>query len=325
VSISDEQGVIDFVTSQRWYGSKTRSVNRAEVLDRAVLRVDEPTLELQLVDLRFDTGTHESYQLVVGDSLDALDDPRGVRELVHMIRSGARIPAEHGIVEFVAADGFAEAGHELRDARVVSAEQSNSSIVFDEELILKVFRRLSPGINPELELLRFLTDHRFANIAPLAGWYAYQGEPIEATLGILQRFVSGGIDGWELTLDTMADQGGGVLPLMRRLGEVTGEMHTTPASSAVRSASRTAVRSANYLVRRTHVPVHAQHILREEDRTGRAFGGARTSPPRRPPARQVSPTKLENRGEIYEIEEDQDSCRAFCRLRRSDRRCCVGG
>jgi trehalose synthase-fused probable maltokinase len=230
VSVSDEQGVIDFVTSQRWYGSKTRSVNRAEVLDRAVLRVDEPTLELQLVDLRFDTGTHESYQLVVGDSLDALDDPRGVRELVHMIRSGARIPAEHGVVEFVAADGFAEAGHELRDARVVSAEQSNSSIVFDEELILKVFRRLSPGINPELELLRFLTGHRFANIAPLAGWYAYQGEPIEATLGILQRFVSGGIDGWELTLDTMADQGGGVLPLIRRLGEVTGEMHTVLAS-----------------------------------------------------------------------------------------------
>ena len=92
MSVSDEQGVIDFVTSQRWYGSKTRSVNRAEVLDRAVLRDAEPTLELQLVDLRFDTGTHESYQLVVGDSLDALDDPRGVRELVHMIRAGTRIP-----------------------------------------------------------------------------------------------------------------------------------------------------------------------------------------------------------------------------------------
>src|SRR5579862_2733327 len=138
--MSDEQGVIDFVTSQRWYGSKTRSVNRAEVLDRAVLRTAEPTLELQLVDLRFDTGTHETYQLVVGDSLDALDDPRGVRELVHMIRTGSRIPAEQGFVEFAAADGFAEAGHELREARAVGAEQSNSSIVFDEELILKVFR-----------------------------------------------------------------------------------------------------------------------------------------------------------------------------------------
>jgi maltokinase len=224
-----EQEVIDFVTSQRWYGSKTRSVNRAEVLDRAVLRSDEPTLELQLVDVRFDTGTHETYQLVVGDSLDALDDPRGVRELVHMIRGGARVSAEQGVVEFIAADGFSGSGHELRDARVVGAEQSNSSIVFDEELILKVFRRLSPGINPELELLRFLTEHNFANIAQLAGWYAYQGEPIDATLGILQRFVSGGTDGWELALDTMADGAGGVLPRMRRLGEVTGAMHTVLA------------------------------------------------------------------------------------------------
>ena len=70
-------------------------------------------------------------------------------------------------------------------------EQSNSSIVFDEELILKVFRRLSAGINPELELLRFLTEHGFPHIAQLAGWYAYTGEPFDATLGILQRFVTG--------------------------------------------------------------------------------------------------------------------------------------
>jgi trehalose synthase-fused probable maltokinase len=112
----------------------------------------------------------------------------------------------------------------------MDVEQSNSSIVFDEELILKLFRRLSPGINPELELLRFLTRHGFPNIAQLAGWYAYSGGPIDATLGILQRFVAGGIDGWELALDRMADGAGGVLPLLRRLGEVTGELHTVLAS-----------------------------------------------------------------------------------------------
>ena len=88
--------------------------------------------------------------------------------------------------------------HARRDA-----EQSNSSVVFDEALILKVFRRLEPGVNPELELLRFLTEHGFAHIAPLAGWYAYAGEPMDATLGILQRFVPGGVDGWELALDTL--------------------------------------------------------------------------------------------------------------------------
>ena len=221
-----EQAVIDFVTSQRWFGSKTLHVSHASVVDRATLRAADPALELQLVEIRFDTGTHETYQLLTDDSLDALADPRQVRELVHMIRAGAKIPAGEGIVEFAPVEGFAGFGQELREARQITAEQSNTSIVFDEELILKVFRRLEAGINPELELLRFLTERGFEHIAQLAGWYAYAGRPMEATLGILQRFVAGGQDGWELALDTMVDGADGFLQKLHRLGEVTGEMHT---------------------------------------------------------------------------------------------------
>jgi trehalose synthase-fused probable maltokinase len=222
----NEQAVIDFVTSQRWFGSKTRHVSHATVVDRATLRATAPALELQLVEIRFDTGTHETYQLLTDGGLDALGDPRQVRELVHMIRGGAKIPADDGVVEFAPVEGFAGVGQELREARQIAAEQSNTSIVFDEELILKVFRRLEAGINPELELLRFLTERGFVNIAQLAGWYAYAGGPMDSTLGILQRFVSGGEDGWELALDTMADGSEGFLQKLHRLGEVTGEMHT---------------------------------------------------------------------------------------------------
>ena len=60
--------------------------------------------------------------------------------------------------------------------RPMGVEQSNSSIVFGDETVLKVFRRLEPGINPELELLQFLTRREFANIAPLQGWYEYEGK-----------------------------------------------------------------------------------------------------------------------------------------------------
>ena len=70
-----------------------------------------------------------------------------------------------------------------------------------------MFRRLEAGINPELELLRFLTEHGFENIAQLAGWYSYAGRQMDATLGILQRFVSGR-DGWEHALDTMSGRHG---------------------------------------------------------------------------------------------------------------------
>jgi maltokinase len=221
----NERDLIEFVTSQRWFGSKTRDVSRAEVIDRAMLREAEPRLELQLVGIRFDTGTHETYQLLTDEGLDALADPRHLRELVHMLRGGVRLPADNGIVEFGSVEGFAGLAHELREARPIAAEQSNTSIVFDDELILKVFRRLEAGINPELELLRFLTERGFANIPQLAGWYAYSGRPMDATLGILQQYVAGGRDGWELAFETMADRSEWFLSQVRRLGEVTGRMH----------------------------------------------------------------------------------------------------
>jgi trehalose synthase-fused probable maltokinase len=151
-----------------------------------------------------------------------------------MIRAGAKVPALEGIVEFAQVESFAGAGQELREARPVDAEQSNTSIVFDEELILKVFRRLEAGINPELELLRFLTERGFENIAQLAGWYAYTGQPMDATLGILQRFVAGGLDGWELALDTMSSDAAanGFLENLHRLGAVTGRMHSLLGSDS---------------------------------------------------------------------------------------------
>jgi trehalose synthase-fused probable maltokinase len=231
--MSGEQALIDYVTTQRWFGSKTRDVCHAEVVDRATLRDIEPALELQLVEVRFETGTHETYQLLTDGSHDALDDPRQVRELVHMIRSGARLPADEGIVEFAPVEGAVSFGQELREARQIAAEQSNTSVVFDEELILKVFRRLEPGINPELELLRFLTEHGFENIAQLAGWYAYAGRQMDATLGILQQFVPDGVDGWQLALDSFLDDPEAFLARLRRLGEVTGTMHAVLGSDTV--------------------------------------------------------------------------------------------
>src|SRR3954471_20553380 len=226
----DEHALIDFITGQRWFGSKTRHVTHASLIDRAVLRDADPALELQLVETRFDTGTHEIYQLLADGGHDALGDPRQVRELVHMIRGGAKLPAGEGVVEFAAVEGFAGLGSELREARQISAEQSNTSVVFDEELILKVFRRLEAGINPELELLRFLTERGFENIAQLAGWYAYAGRPMDSTLGILQRFVPNGRDGRELALDTLGEER--FLDSLHRLGAVTGTMHTLLGTDA---------------------------------------------------------------------------------------------
>jgi maltokinase len=208
-------------------------VTHAHVLDGASLHDAEPELRLELVEIGFDTGTHETYQLLTsGDALDALADPRHVRELVHMMRGGVTVQAEEGAIEFRPLEGFAALGKELTSARVITAEQSNTSIVFDDEVILKVFRRLEAGVNPELELLRFLTERGFPNIAQLGGWYAYLGKPMDATLGVLQQYVPNGLDGWELALDELQSAPERFLARLRRLGHVTGSMHTVLGSDS---------------------------------------------------------------------------------------------
>jgi trehalose synthase-fused probable maltokinase len=222
----DESRLIENIVQQRWYGGKSRAVAHAQVIDSVVLRQADPQYAICLAELRYDTGAHDIYQLLRPEA-----ESFGIaRELVSGMRSGLTLQGDEGIVELRPVPGFAGLGRELFDARDVGAEQSNTSIVFDEELILKVFRRLEPGINPELEMLRFLTEHGFSNIAALGGWYSYSGGPLAATLGIVQEYVQGGLDGWELSLDELADEPERFLARLGRLGEVTGEMHSVLAS-----------------------------------------------------------------------------------------------
>jgi maltokinase len=223
----DEHELIAYVTAQRWYGSKGREVAHASIVDS----VELPGLLLALVEVRFPEGTHEVYQLIVGQELDGLAEPAVARELVHLVRTGESQPTRgEATVEFHQVEGFAGLGTELTSARPIGSEQSNSSVVFDDELILKAYRRVEAGINPELEMLRFLTDRGFSNVPALGGWYSYLGRPLEATLGIVQQFVPDGIDGWELALDELAEAPDRFLGRLRRLGQVTGTMHTTLAS-----------------------------------------------------------------------------------------------
>jgi trehalose synthase-fused probable maltokinase len=135
------------------------------------------------------------------------------------------VKGEHGVVEFRGEDVGA-----LGDVRPISVEQSNTSLVFDDRLIFKVYRRLEAGINPELELLRFLTDRGFPNVPALAGWYAYVGTPMDATLGVLQHFVRGESDGWDFALESLGSDPERFLARTARLGEVTASMHNTLAT-----------------------------------------------------------------------------------------------
>jgi trehalose synthase-fused probable maltokinase len=154
------------------------------------------------------------------------------RELLHRMRSNSELGVSDGTLGFHWADSASPSLGGTVDVRPVGVEQSNSSIVFADQLILKAFRRVEPGENPELELLRFLSSRGFPNIAPLAGWYDFEGRRVDATLGILQQFLAGATDGWELALDELASDPERLLERIRALGEVTGELHSALGSEA---------------------------------------------------------------------------------------------
>jgi maltokinase len=249
LSILDGDAFREWIVGQRWFGSKSREVAQIDIAECVTLREEPPQLALALVEARFGEGTHETYQVPLGlrpagegwsqrviaeaagmTIYDALADPACGRELLHRMRRGSEETEEEGTLRFRWAETAGAGLGGTVDVRAVGVEQSNSSIVFGEALILKAFRRVEPGVNPELELLRFLSERGFPHIAPLAGWYEYEGRFIDATLGILQEYLAGARDGWELALDELGRDPEGFLDRLRALGQVTGELHTVLGS-----------------------------------------------------------------------------------------------
>lgn len=132
--------------------------------------------------------------------------------------------------------GLASAGaEEATHVRPISAEQSNTSLVFDDRLVLKVFRRVWPGANPDVEITSALAEAGFAHVAaPLVHW-----SDLGYDLAFGQQFLAGGSDGWALALTSLRDlygspvgidageAGGDFAGEAERLGRMTAEMHVT--------------------------------------------------------------------------------------------------
>jgi len=224
----------EWMVKQRWFASKAREVAGVHVLEAARLGGDPP-LAIAVVEVRFHPGTHELYQVPLvlredGGIHDAVEDPDAMRRLVEAIGRGEDIAREDATWCFEATGPLPQT---LDPVRAIGVEQSNSSIVFGDELILKVYRRIEPGPNPEVELLRFLTEHGFEHIARLRGWYEHNGALLDATLGLLQEFLPGARDGWALALDGLREDGGeAFLTELEALGTVTGQLHAALASDA---------------------------------------------------------------------------------------------
>jgi predicted trehalose synthase len=204
---SDE--LLSLVTDARWFAAKDRVAEEAEIVG---LPVEDGVVTLAIVEIRFGTGTHEHYLVALG----ADDAPADAFERPEV---AARLAALAG----VPADGAR--------ARPLGVEQSNSSVVLDELHVLKLYRRLEAGPNPELEVLHALAAAGFANAPRLEGELTTAGPPLETALASVIGLVPSAGGGWELTLDSFHDDPSWLPERAWRLGEVTAGLHAALAAN----------------------------------------------------------------------------------------------
>jgi trehalose synthase-fused probable maltokinase len=192
-------------------------------------------LALCLVEVGYAVGRSESYVLAEG-----LDDPAVLRRLLDRFR-GDTVPTERGgSLHFTPTHLFNTIARERTEPIApMRGEQSNTSIRFGDALILKLFRRVQFGRNPDVEVGWFLTEHsQFRGTPPVAGSLEYhspQGET--ASLALLQRFEPNRGDAWTTTLGRLLAMLDGAdmtesIDAIARLGQTTAELHLALVSGS---------------------------------------------------------------------------------------------
>jgi maltokinase len=250
------KAILEFLPRQRWFAAGAR-LDHVVVADVDILRTEWPALVWAEVQV----GSGDRYQLLVG-----------------LRPSGEPAPFLHGHPDLTLGELDTDAGpafgydalvdpdlavevvrhiapaEPVSWARLVPGEQSNTSVVLDERLFLKVFRRLHAGSNPEAEVTRALFERGFRHVAePVAEWR--RGD---TDLAVLQRYLAGAVDGWAMALTSLRDlfavhetqpipvisdadleldtvdpsvAGGDFSGDAERLGEMTAELHAAMADA----------------------------------------------------------------------------------------------
>ncbi|OJH41675.1 phosphotransferase [Cystobacter ferrugineus] len=231
----------DYLRGQRWFAGKAWPIKSVSTVDH--VNVDLPgdrSFTLAVVEVVYELGSPERYLLPVLPSeegvKDAFEDAEVLRALFQLIREKRELPSASGklVGEWLDTPEGLIALPSPLPVRRLQVEQSNTSVVVGEQLILKVIRKLEAGINPEYEVGRFLaTKTSFRATPTLLGALQSEG-PAGATLAVVHRFIPDVTDGWRYTLDCFR-QGprlsDAFLKDLRVLGERLGQLHHALASS----------------------------------------------------------------------------------------------
>jgi len=258
----EAQVLPQFLEAQRWYAQKGEPAGRGELRDHAIWSMGAMSWLLAWVEAKDCTYflplamaweeeedqvkalsvaavARVRQQANVGVLADAVADEAFWRQVVKAMGEERSIATQRGTVKFTRTRAYAEVAREevatLHLGRL-HAQSTNTSVTLGERMFLKCYRRVRPGVHPELEVGRFLTEvARFPNCVPLAGAVEYipsAGEP--AALAVLQAYVPNQGDGWGYTLaylerfvDLQRGQGshGAYITLVQTLATRTAELH----------------------------------------------------------------------------------------------------
>ncbi len=226
--------LLPFLQRQRWFGGKARPARTARFADWGVLRRGPQPLFLTIVEVDFADGGRDQYFLPLticahadakgleerapssvlasitgarkGILFDGWLDDRFARTLLEAVSVEEEAVTKRGAIRAIRGAAFAGLHDGIEEpVRVsrTSAEQSNTSIIYSDRFILKLFRRLQPGVNPDYEIGRQLSETAgFTRVPAIAGAFEYArvAEP-PATLAMMQQLVKSQGDGWTHATD----------------------------------------------------------------------------------------------------------------------------
>jgi maltose alpha-D-glucosyltransferase/alpha-amylase len=271
-----------FLAGRRWYAAKSEAVKRVELADHVEWKPGERSWLITLARAQSASGETQTYflpltlawedsdetllnalgsstiakarqQAQVGVLADALGEEHFVRALVAAVGENVQLKTARGSLQFKPTSAFPRlVGPELAKmaASMSGAQTSNTIVSLGDQVFVKAYRRLQPGVNPEAEIGRYLTDVvQFAHCVPVAGSVEYVAEDGRtATLALIQQYVYNQGSAWDYTLDYLdrffedtarqaaaaigPDVHGGYNGLIRTLGLRTGELHAAFAKSA---------------------------------------------------------------------------------------------
>jgi trehalose synthase-fused probable maltokinase len=225
----------DVLKRQRWFGGKARPLTATHIVDAIPISAGTTDAILLLIDVTYQDGPGETYALPVtsvfggaaqriaretpgailfhltveeeggdhtGILYDAMWEPAIASTWLRIIGAGARFSGTAGTLQgsataayqsIVPADG-------AFTTRVLKSEQSNTSVAFGESAMLKLYRRLQPGVNPDWEIGRLLTSYSFPHSPAVGGSMEYVRSGETVTIALLQAFVRNEGDAWATTL-----------------------------------------------------------------------------------------------------------------------------